>query len=377
MASASEHQPEPQAAHLAGERATADADARVRSSHLGRRSSRRVMPLWLTILLIVLTCVGVLASALTVWAEATLLNTDRFVALVGPVGRDSQTIHSVSQYVADQVVTALDIPQRTASALPTAGQFLTGPLEQTIHDFVRTRTEDYLNSNQGQALWLALERSIHANLVAALRGQTSTITIANGTLSLDTLPLLVAVLSRLQQSTPGLIPSGVTIPDLSDAQSPQQEREALSQALGVRLASDFGVVTLVHSNALLTARRIVSVLDMLTIILPMVTLALALITLWFAANRRRALLLLGIVTGTLALATILVVQTVLSDVPGAAPTSTGVAREITATLVAVVRSDLLGMLVVLLFVSALVALGAYLAGMPRWLTRLVPATREG
>ncbi len=355
MASASEHQPERQAAPTPTPRA-----------------SRRTLPTWLLVILVILTCSGVLASTLVIWVESTMLNTDHFVALVAPLGSDPQVINSVSQYVADQVVTALDIQNRTANALPIDGRFLTGPLERIVHDFVQTRTADFLNSDQGQALWQAQVRRGHAGLVALLRGQTSTIGTANGTVTLDLLPILAAMLSRLQQAAPGIIPFGVTIPDLSAAQTPAQARQELAQALGVQLAPDFGLITLFQSDTLRTAQRIVSILDALQVILPLVTLVLAILALWLAANRWRTLLLLGGVTAALFLVAMLVAQIVLGNIPAAVTASP--AHEITAALAGLVQANLQGTLVVGLFIGLVVALGAYLASRPEWLMRLLPKT---
>src|SRR5689334_10595500 len=228
MTSASEHQPE---------------QAPPPRASRTRRANRRTLPAWLSVVLVILTSIAALASTMVIWVEATMLDTDRFVALVAPVGSDPLVVASVSQYAADQVVTALDIQNRTANALPLDGRFLTGPLERVVHDFVQTRTADFLKSDQGQALWQAQVRRVHSGLVALLRGQTSTLGSANGALTVDLLPVLAATLSRLQQAAPGLIPFGAKIPDLSAAQNPAQARQELGQALGVELAPDFGVIT--------------------------------------------------------------------------------------------------------------------------------------
>lgn len=367
MASANENQPEQQAPHLTDEQA----NARARSL----RTDRHGLPSWLTIALVILTCIALLASTMAVWVDATLLNTDRFVGIVGPLGRDPQVIASVSQYVADQVVAALDISSRTASALPVGGKFLAGPLEQTIHDFVQTRTAELLSSAQAQAAWVAIERSVQSELVAALRGQTSNVQIANGALTVDLLPLIAASLNHLLQAAPGLIPFGVTIPDLSGAQSPAEERQRLSQALGIQLAPDFGVVTLLQSDALTAAQRTVSILDTLKVVLPIMTLLLVALTIWSAADRRTTLLLLGIGTAALFLVAILLMRIVWGQLTDAVTTSP--AREIAQAVVGAVQASLTGTLIGVLIAGALVALVAYLAGKPAWLTRLFPqnATR--
>jgi hypothetical protein len=362
MASANENQAEQQAPHLTDEQA----NTRARS----RRTDRRGLPSWLTIALVVLTCISLLASTMAVWVDATLLNTDRFVGVVGPLGRDPQAVASVSQYVADQVVAALDIASRTASALPVGGKFLAGPLEQTIHDFVQTRTEELLSSAQAQAAWVALERSVQSELVAALRGQTSNVQIANGALTVDLLPLIAASLNHLLQAAPGLIPSGVTIPTFSGAQSPSEERQRLSQALGTQLAPDFGVVTLLQSDTLTAAQRTVSILDTLNVVSPIITLLLVALTIWSAADRRHTVLLLGIGTAALFLVAILLMWIVLGRLTDAVTTSP--AREIAQAVVGPIQASLFGTLIGVLIAGALVALVAYLAGKPAWLTQLFP-----
>ena len=67
-------------------------------------------------------------------------------------------------------------------------------------------------------------------------------------------------------------------------------------------------------------------------------------------------------------------QIVLGNVPAAVTTSP--AREIVASLAGLVRANLLETLAVGLFVGLVVALGAYLAGGPEWLTRLPPKTGD-
>lgn len=362
MASASENQPEQLATRLPG----AQAGVQARSLRAGQRR----LPSWLSLVLIALTCVCLLASTVTIWAEATVLNTDRFVALAAPLGHDPQVINSVSHYVADQVVTALDIPSRTAAVLPASGQFLVGPLEQSVHDFVQTRASALLSSDQMQATWQVVGRSVHAELVAARRGQSSSVAIVNGTLSIDLLPLIAATLSRLQQVAPGLIASGATIPNLTGAQSPTQARQQLSQALGVQLPPDFGVVTVLHSDALTTAQRIVTALDTLQIVLPIVTVVLAAVAVWSIADWRRALLLLGIGTVVVAAVTILLIQILVGQLTASVLTTP--AHEIVQALVGLMWASLLGLLLGVVVAGALVAFGAYLAGMPGWLARLLP-----
>src|SRR5262245_44787610 len=72
----------------------------------------------LAVALVVLTCFAFIGSLLSVWVNQQLLNTDNFVSAVNPLLKDPGVVDSVSAYVADQVVEALDVQSRVENALP-------------------------------------------------------------------------------------------------------------------------------------------------------------------------------------------------------------------------------------------------------------------
>ncbi len=74
-----------------------------RQSHPGRW--RRGV----TGVLVVLCCLGILCSMLTVWTSATFLNTESWLTIVGPIGQNPKVIQTVSTYAANEVVTLLDV----------------------------------------------------------------------------------------------------------------------------------------------------------------------------------------------------------------------------------------------------------------------------
>ncbi|MGZ3637828.1 MAG: hypothetical protein ACXVCX_08330, partial [Ktedonobacterales bacterium] len=63
-------------------------------------------------MLLVLSCIGLLSSALTYWMNQTLLNTDRWIQVVGPLAQNPQVVSAVSGYAADQTVQVLNVEQR-------------------------------------------------------------------------------------------------------------------------------------------------------------------------------------------------------------------------------------------------------------------------
>ena len=51
--------------------------------------------------LVVLSCLGLLLSSVTLWANQTFLNTENWVALVAPLGHDPKVVSAVSAYAAN------------------------------------------------------------------------------------------------------------------------------------------------------------------------------------------------------------------------------------------------------------------------------------
>lgn len=244
--------------------------------------------------LVALTCLGMLSSALAIWMNQTLLNTDRWIQVVGPVAQNPQVIAAVSAYTADQTVEVLNVQQRVQNVLPDRADLLAGPITEQVHDFIQKKVAQGMDTPAFQRAWITVNTSFHKQIVAALRGESQYATISNGTLTIDLIPLIGQALHQLQEQGPGIIAKRVTLPDLSQEQSPQQARQELSQALGITIPEDFGQVVVVQSDQLAVAQQVVRILDILVWVLPLLTLALLIATVWLSVNRRRTLIELGI-----------------------------------------------------------------------------------
>ncbi len=72
--------------------------------------------------LVFLTCLTLIVTGVTIWTHYTVLNTDGYMKLVGPVGKDPQAIKALSGYVAAQVVTASDLQSARAGRPPAKGR---------------------------------------------------------------------------------------------------------------------------------------------------------------------------------------------------------------------------------------------------------------
>jgi hypothetical protein len=305
-----------------------------------------------------------LLSGVTVWTHQAFLNTDNWVELVGPLAHDPKVVSAVSAYTADQVVTLLQVQQRVEQALPQQAHFLAVPVTNVIHDFTQKRVANLMRTPQFQQVWIATNRYVHAQVLAALRGQTTNVTISSGTVTLNLIPIIDQALQALQKELSGLIPGNVHLPDVSQLQVPPQARAKLSEALGVTLPENFGEITLFHSHQLAQAQRLLRLADILTVLLPIITALLLAATLWLSLDRRRTLIQLGIgvaITFLLARVTIgYLTDQVVNGITNS--TAQGIASDVIPSAV----EGLLTLTVLLMLAGIVTIAIAYLIGKPEW-----------
>ncbi|MBV9356249.1 MAG: hypothetical protein JO023_12070 [Chloroflexi bacterium] len=247
----------------------------------------------LVTVLVVLSCLGLLLTVLALWVHVSFLNTDHWVETVGPLAQNPEVVDTVSAYLADQAVNALDLQQRVDGVLPGQLQFLGQVLTSASRDFVQGRIEDALQTSAFQNAWVAFNRTAHAQALEALRGQSSTVLISNDSLQIDAQPLILAGLSWIEQQAPGLAQLSSPLSAPVGNEDPAAERQLLSQAVGRALPADFGQVVVLQSPALGTATRVVSILDALVWVLPVVTLVAIAASVVLTTDRRRIVIGLG------------------------------------------------------------------------------------
>jgi len=240
-------------------------------------------------------CLLVVLSTTVVWVHRTLLETNSFVAAVGPVFENRAVDAVVATRVTDELFTQLNLESRLATALPPKASFVAGPVTNAVEGFVAGKLTDILASHQFQVAWISSLGYAHQEVVAILRGQHSTIvTTSNGYIVLNTLPVVNQALGQISTIISNLIGHTVTLPALTKNDIPKAEIEKLSKSLGVTLPTSFGQITLFKSSDLSTAKRGVTAFDSLALLLPLFTLLLIGLTLWLSVARRRTILQISI-----------------------------------------------------------------------------------
>jgi hypothetical protein len=294
------------------------------SRHLGRR--------WAVGLLIVLGCILLAGGSVALSVRDVVLDTDTWVATVGPLSRNPVVAETLSTYVVAELFRAIDIEGIAQEALPQRLAVLSGPLMGFLRDWATDAVSAVIQSDQFNAVWVAANRTAHTLALDALRGNRSLLYLEDGSLTLDFSDILGTI-----ESTLGL------------------------QGLGLFASEeDPGKIVLFTSAQVAYVQQVLAVIDTVGTLLPLlalITLVLAwLISLW----RRRTLMWIGIgvvIAMALSLLAIVILQPVIL-----ASIRDPVVRLLADEAWDVILRGLIIQTILLMVMGALLAVGAALAG---------------
>ena len=226
---------------------------------------------WRRRLAVILIVVGAVLSPLAVdalWIKRTMLETDQFVAQLGPLADDPEIQALVSERIADQLTQAADLETRLTDALPAELQFLDGTLATAGDQLITEATSRVIASDQFATLWRQALTLAHQEVVNVLTGDTRVVDVQNGAVTLDLSDLRDSVRDRISDT--GL---ARFLPAASD-----QPLE----------------ITLYQSDALASAQNFVKLLEVLGFVLPMLVLVLLGAAIALALDRRQAVFRVGL-----------------------------------------------------------------------------------
>ncbi len=250
----------------------------------------------------VLAVLLLLVSAIAVWARVTLFDSDKIAALAGDALAEPEVTEALANRVTQEVFAAVDVETLLDDVLPSSldrlAPVMTGGLQAAVD---RGLTEAFENP-EVQDLVINLVRRAHSAAMRLLQGDglVDGITVVDGAVTLNLLPLLDRGLTRLQSF--GLL-SDVDLPDLTAEGDPQQQIAELESALGRDLPEDFGQLVVYESDRLSDAQASVESAQRALVlakralwVLLIATVALIALTIIIARNRWRAAMLLGLGT---------------------------------------------------------------------------------
>jgi hypothetical protein len=351
---------------------------------------------WIAGLLVVVSSISILVSVIAVWAHNTIFDTDSFMETIEPVVQDPAVNAALSDYITEEVTGALALEERLQEPLANLDAFLSaallgflgideqgqelldrfdrptlealaGPIADRVNERITTRVDEIMASPEVTELIPQIIRRAHEGAVALARGDlesTPNVSIQEGEVRLNTLPIIARVLQAVAAELRELLPN-VNLPTIVS----DRVDEAITQfkeALGDRVPDDFGQITLMTEDQLVEVQDAATRLDRWTWGLVIISVVLVALTILVSPTRRRTVIHLGIGVITAIILGILLVRRVEEAVIGeiASPARTETARGIIQNLLQGLQESV----VAIVIVAALVALGFHIVGKPKWVT---------
>lgn len=307
----------------------------------------------------VLILIGVILVSLSVsalWLNRTLMDETRFVETLSPLAQNVAIQDWVAKSSTDAIFANVDIEgyvKQALEPLPPQAAMLAAPITGAVQNFIRDAATKVVRSSQFAVVWEKSLHLTHKAFIAAISDkQSGIITKQGGVVTLDVSLLIDELKASLADKGLGFV-QNINLP-ISTSQ-----------------------VTLVDSQALADLGFAIQMLNATAWVLPLLALALLAGGIAVAANRRRAVLWMGV--GILTL-TIIPVQAIylgqfqftqamldLAKMPSAASQA---AYDI--IFVNLIRANQLASVIGLVFI-----IGAIFAGPSAWATALRNGLRHG
>jgi hypothetical protein len=255
-----------------------------------RRRTRRIVALILVVLTLICFAVAVPAT----WGRRTALNTNRYVATVAPLAEDPAVQAALAERVTDSVFEALDVQPVIADALPDRASFLAGPLTNALRGFVSDQVAKVFATPAFQTFWVDANRFVHTQVMKILDGEGDTISVVDGKVLLNLLPLVNLALGEIQALATDLVGRSVTLPTITVDELPSQAIAALESALGRDLPDRLGQIPVYDAQELGAVQDGVRMF-VRGILLVLVLLLVCLVgAIWVSPTKRRTILQLAV-----------------------------------------------------------------------------------
>jgi hypothetical protein len=233
-------------------------------------------------------------SLVGVWAKRNFLDTDRFTSRAAPLAEDPAVQTLVADRLTDEIMTLVNPAELFQEALPDRGQILAVPLANAVGEFVHDRVLTFTQSDRFAQLWEGAVRTAHGLAIRVLRDEGTAIRTTDGTVTIDLVPAIEAILATISAQSPELFGREIDIPDLSVDELPDAAKTRIEQALGVDLDDpDFGQITVYQNDSLAVAQDAVNIFDRAVVLLVLATLVVIGLTLLASRHRRITLMQLA------------------------------------------------------------------------------------
>jgi hypothetical protein len=289
--------------------------------------------------LVIIGCGLAALSVVAIWLRVTLLDTDRYVSTVAPIAAEPAVQKAVADKLDGAINSRVNFDALAREALPDRADVLAPAIQTGLQSFIRTRIDDFTRSQRFQDLWVEANRRAHTRIVDLLEGgRSKRLVLDQDTVYLDLSPAIDRVKTALQDR--GLSRIASAIPPSVD-----------------------GRIELVQSSGLVQVQSGVRLLKAVAIVLPLLALLCLAGSVWLTRPRRRGLLhaAIGVAVAMLLLiAGLAIARSAYLDALGGGALPRDAAADIFDTLATFLRSGVR----IVVIVAVVLALVAFLAGMP-------------
>jgi len=162
-------------------------------------------------LLIILGCIALALANISNWARDTLIDTDVWVATIGPLSQNPVIVDALSDAIVEGVSEELGItPLERPSLLVMLG-ILDQPLVEKVQELISEAISTVILSDEFNEIWVRAIEIIHDSLVIVLSGDSSYIYAEGGIVYLDFSELLDEVLNLLGLKNISLFEPGAEV----------------------------------------------------------------------------------------------------------------------------------------------------------------------
>jgi hypothetical protein len=223
---------------------------------------------WTAGFLIVLSCILVPLSVVSIWVRNQLLDTDRYVSTVEPLASNPAIIDTAATQITNTLFENVDVQKAAEDVLPPRADFIVPGLVAGLEQIVNRAAVQILSSDQFQTVWVEANRRAHNQLDKALTGE-GTLQTENGKVVLDLSAIVESVRLQLKERGIGIF-----------------DRIPIDN-LAIQL-------NVIDAKQIDNARSATKLLNQLSWVLPILSLACLGGGLALSSNRRRSLIRWGI-----------------------------------------------------------------------------------
>lgn len=259
------------------------------SEQVQEKESRHRVRRILTPLIVALAILVFAVAVPGAWARRTVLNTDRYVEIVGPLAQDPAVQQVLTDRTTARVMDLLDIEPLILDVFPERGSFLVGPLESAIQGFVRDQVQRVYQSDAFATFWTEANRFVHSRVLLVLDGESEEISVVEGKVLLNLLPLVNLALVQIESVADGLFGRDIDIPEIRPGDVPEEAIARLEAAFGRDLPDDFGQVVVYDAEELGAIQDSVRIFERLVYVAVVLVLLLVALALWLSQRTRRTL----------------------------------------------------------------------------------------